>query len=133
MAAQENADRIRGAYEAFGRGDVGYLVELFHEDIVWHYPGTSVLSGDHAGRDDVLGGLLGQFAPRSGGTYRAELLQVMGGDDFVAGWARDTATRQGAALDVKAVVVYELRGGKVVEAWHHFDDIAALDTFWSGT
>jgi ketosteroid isomerase-like protein len=130
MSVEHNAARIRGAYEAFAQADVPALVDIFDEDVVWHYPGNSPLAGDHKGREAVLG-FLGQFTERTGGTYRAQLRQVMANDDHAAGWANDVASRDGKSLDVNAVVVFQLSDGRVVEAWHYFDDQAALDDFWS--
>jgi ketosteroid isomerase-like protein len=130
MAAERNAERVRGGYDAFATADVPALVDLFAEDIVWHYPGQSSLAGDHVGRERVLW-LLGQFAERTGDDYRAELQQVMANDDYAAGWARDVGRREGKTLDVNAVVVFRLQGDRVAEAWHYFDDQRALDDFWS--
>jgi uncharacterized protein len=38
-----NEDLIRRGYDAFSRGDMDTLVELYHPDIVWHAPGRSQL------------------------------------------------------------------------------------------
>jgi uncharacterized protein len=42
-----NEDLVRRGYDAFSRGDMQTLRELFHPDIVWHAPGRSQLAGDH--------------------------------------------------------------------------------------
>ena len=128
MGSTDNAQRIRDGYAAFNRGDIDALVDLFAEDIVWHFPGTSSLSGDHAGRDATLQ-TLGGYGAASGGTLRANLVDVMANGDNVTGWARDTATRDGRTLDVNSVVVFTFRDGKVSEARHFVDDQASLDAF----
>ncbi len=130
MSAEHNAARIRGAYQAFARGDGPALADVFDQDVVWHYPGNSPLSGEHKGRDAVLG-FLGQFMERTGGTYQARLREVMANEDYATGWANDVATRDGKLLDVNAVVVFQMSDGRVLEAWHYFDDLAGLDEFWS--
>ena len=76
MGATENADRIRDGYRAFNSGDVAALTELFADDIVWHFPGTSKLSGEHAGRDAALGAL-GAYGAAGEGTLKANLVDVM--------------------------------------------------------
>jgi ketosteroid isomerase-like protein len=128
MGASENTARIRAGYEAFNTGDVAALVDLFAEDIVWHFPGTSKLAGEHVGRDAVLG-MLGEYGAASGGTLHATPIDVMASDDRVAGLARDTASANGRTLDVDALVVFTLRDGKVTEARHFIGDQAALDAF----
>ena len=70
MGAADNAARIRRGYDAFNQGEVEVLVDLFAEDIVWHFPGTSKLGGDHVGRDQTLG-VLGAYGAASGGTLQA--------------------------------------------------------------
>ena len=128
MSATENATRIRQGYEAFNRGDVDALVDLFAEDLVWHFPGTSKLAGDHVGRDACLA-MLGEYGAASGGTLQAEVVDVMASDEHVTGWARDTASAGGRTLDVDSLVVFTMRDGKVTEARHLVADQAALDAF----
>ena len=35
--SEENEALVRGAYEAYGRGDVTRLLELVHPDLEWTY------------------------------------------------------------------------------------------------
>ena len=128
MGAQQNEDRIRNGYAAFNNGDVDALVDLFAEDIVWHFPGTSKLAGDHIGRDATLAAL-GGYGAASGGTLQATPVDIMANDTHVTGWARDTATAGGRTLDINSVVIFTMRGGKVTEARQFVDDPAALDAF----
>jgi len=128
MGAAENAAKIRDGYAAFNRGDVPALVELFDENIVWHFPGTSKLAGEHIGRDAVLA-MLGEYGAASGGTLQATPIDVMASDDHVAGWARDTATAKGRTLDIDSSVIFTMRDGKVTECLHLVHDQAALDAF----
>ena len=128
MGAADNASRIRKGYAAFNAGDVPTLVDLFAEDVVWHFPGQSKLAGDHIGRDATLS-VLGGYGEASGGTLKANLLDLMASDDGVTGVANDTATSGGKTLDVRSSVIFAMRDGKVTEAWHYIDDLAALDAF----
>jgi ketosteroid isomerase-like protein len=130
MSATTNAQRIEAGYRAFNAGDGEVLVDLFAEDIVWHYPGASEHAGEHVGRDATLA-FLAALGARTGGTYRAELIDVMASDDHAAGWARDRAERAGRTLDVNAVVTFRMVDAKVAEAWHHFDDVGRVDAFWA--
>ena len=128
MGAAENEGRIRKGYEAFNTGDVDTLIDLFAEDIVWHFPGHSKLAGEHVGRDATLA-FFGGYGAAAEGTLQARLIDVMAGADHVAGWANDTARARGRTLDVRAAVIFAMRDGKVTEAWHHFDDPGAVDAF----
>ena len=128
MGATENAERIRAGYDAFNRADVATLVDLFADDVVWHFPGSSKLAGEHIGRDATLT-VLGGYGEASGGTLQANLIDVMASDAHVTGVANDTATKSGRKLDVRSTVVFAMRDGKVTEAWHYIDDLDALDAF----
>src|SRR6478735_9114958 len=100
MGAQENAAIMRRAYEAFNKGDIDTLVEIFDESVAWHLPGRSSMAKDYQGRDATLAyfGLIGQ---ETGGTFQAELQQLFAGDDGrVIGLQRSTAERNGKRLDV---------------------------------
>jgi len=128
MGAIENANRVRDGYDAFNKGDVPVLIDLFDEGIVWHFPGASALGGDHVGRDATLA-VLGAYGAAAGGTLNAGVIDIMASDDHVAGVANDTAVNEGRVLDVRSTVVFALRDGKITEAWHYIDDLAAFDAF----
>ena len=57
------------------------------------------------------------------------MIDVMASDDHVAGMAKDTASAGGRTLDVRTTVVFAMSAGKVMEAWHYIDDLAAFDAF----
>src|SRR2546430_16544724 len=94
MGAIENANRVRDGYDAFNQGNVPVLVDLFDKDIVWHFPGTSALAGDHVGRDATLG-VLGAYGTAAGGTLKATVADIMATADHVAGVANATAPAAG--------------------------------------
>ena len=52
----ENSDALKRGYEAFNKGDIDTVRELFEEDIRWEGVNTPDLpmSGVHEGRDAVL-------------------------------------------------------------------------------
>src|SRR5207245_974647 len=58
VSAQEDVELVRRGYEAFIAGDMVWLDEHFHENIVWHVPGHNLLSGTHRSRDNVMAFLL---------------------------------------------------------------------------
>ena len=131
MGAQENAAIMRRAYEAFNKGDMDTLVEIFDDSIAWHLPGRSSMAKDYQGRDATLAyfGLLGQ---ETGGTFRAELQHLLADDDDrVVGIQRSTGERNGKRLDVGNCIVFELKDGRVTDGREHFHDLYAWDEFWS--
>jgi uncharacterized protein len=130
MGARENAEVIRRGYEAFNSGDLETLAELIDENVVWHVPGRSSLAGDYQGREATFG-YFGRLAEETGGTVRAEPRHLVADDELVVGIQRNSAERKDKRLDVENCLVFRLEGGRVTEAWEHYDDLYAWDSFWS--
>jgi ketosteroid isomerase-like protein len=131
MGAEENAAIMRRAYEAFNKGDINTLIEIFDDSVVWHLPGRSSMADDYQGRDATLAyfGLIGQ---ETGGTFRAELQHLLtDDDDRVVGIQRSTGERNGKRLDVGNCIVFQLKDGRVTDGREHFHDLYAWDEFWS--
>ncbi len=131
MGAEENAAIMRRAYEAFNKGDINTLIEIFDESVVWHLPGRSSMAKDYQGRDATLAyfGLIGQ---ETSGTFQAELQHLLtDDDDRVVGIQRSTGERNGKRLDVGNCIVFQLKDGRVTDGREHFHDLYAWDEFWS--
>jgi uncharacterized protein len=89
-----NEDLIRRGYDAFSRGDMDTLRELYHPDIVWHAPGRGPLAGDHRGVDAVFG-FFGQVMEMTGGSFRVEVHDVVANDEHAVGLHKGHAERAG--------------------------------------
>ena len=112
--AHPNEDLIRRGYEAFNKGDTQTLREVFDPEIVWHFPGRSVLAGDHRGTDAVLG-FFGRTMELTAGTFRVELHKVVADDQHTVGLHLATGEREGRTLEDQEVLVFHVRDNKVVE------------------
>ncbi|HEX3245605.1 MAG TPA: nuclear transport factor 2 family protein [Chloroflexota bacterium] len=128
--AQGNAATVRRGYELFNSGNLDELGQIFAEDVVWHAGGRGRLGGDKNGREATFA-YFGQLGQLSGGSFRAELHDIVANDEHVVGLHTSTAQRGGKALNVKEALVFHLRDGKVVEAWEHQDDSQTSDEFWA--
>jgi len=130
MGTQENAELVRRGYEAFVAGDMATLNELFAEDAVWHVPGSGELSGAKQGREAIMS-FFGELMTRSGGTLKVTLQDVIGGDAHTIGLNGNHAERNNKVLDQDAVLVFQVRDGRVSEVREFFEDTAANDEFWA--
>ena len=74
--SNENAELLRGTYEAFGRGDIPAVMAILAEDIVWNVPAVLPHAMAVSGRDDV-----GRFFENLGATWEEFGLEI---DDVVA-------------------------------------------------
>ena len=130
MTARDDAELIRSGYDAFGKGDIPAVLEVFSPDIRWRITGRSGLAGDYHGSDAVLG-FFGQLTERSGGTFQLEVVDVLASEDHVVALTRETGERDGRArLDVGGVHIWRVADGKAVEFTGIADDQYAEDAFW---
>jgi len=127
--AQQNAQLIRDGYEAFAQGDIPAVLALFDEDIAWHVPGRSPLSGDYRGRNGVLG-FLTKAMELSSGTLRVAADEVVADGDRVVLLSTVTAERLGRALSAPEVHCWRLVNGKAVEFREFQGDQQSEDEFW---
>ena len=73
---------------------------------------------------------MSELAPLSGGTFRADLIDVAVGGDYVVAVQHATADYQGRWLDITACQLMSLEGGRIAEVQGHYSDQYALDAFW---
>lgn len=129
--AGRNAAVIEDAYEAFNTGDIATLTTLFHEHASWHTPGRSSIAGSRKGCDAVFGQLR-HYGGETGGTFRADLLNVLASEDGrVVSVHHTSAERSGKQLDVLCCIVFELENDRILIGREHFYDLYAWDMFWS--
>jgi uncharacterized protein len=130
MTEHPNASVLRRAYEAFARRDVATLGELFADNVVWHVPGRSALSGTFRGQDEVFAYFRG-LREMSGGTFKAESRALMASDEYAVSLERLTGERDGKTLDIELALVVRVRDGQIAEARDFFSDPNAWDEFWA--
>ena len=130
MAEHPNAAVLRKAYDAFAKGDMATLAELFAEDVVWHLPGRNPVSGVHRGRDAVFAAFA-KFFELSGGTLKLDDHTILADDEHAVALNRATASRQGRHLDLLGADVFHVRNGRIVEFWAFSEDQRIDDEFWS--
>ncbi len=128
--AHPNEDLVRAGYAAFAKGDMEALGGLFAPDVVWHFPGHSLVSGDVGGLDNVLA-WLGKNFELSGGTLKLDIHDVLASDDHAVALITVTAQREGKSHRDNSIQLFHVRDGKVKESWIYPSDQEATDEFWS--
>ena len=127
--AAANATLLVEGYAAFGRGDMPTLERIFDPSVTWHVRRLGRLSGDHAGWQAVMA-FFGGTAQISEGTFRVEILEVLGGDAGAAAVVRSRGSRGDLVLDDRQIHQFHIRDGRVVEVWQYPGDVEAADRFW---
>lgn len=129
----DNLDVIRGGYEAFGRGDINALLELFDDQIHWVTPGPPELatSGKRTGRQAVA-----QFFAAVNEVFDIQRFEpkefIAQGDRIVVLGEEAARVRStGKLVELDWVHVFTMSNGKVV-AFQEFFDTAAVVAALSG-
>ena len=132
MSEQSNVALHRKAHEAFSRGDMDTLTDMTAEDIVWHSPGKSLISGDFRGREAVFEKFFAKMDELSGGTAKfVEHQDYFGNDEHSVALFRFSATRKGKTWEGRICEDIRWRGGQIVEVRTYLDDQYQWDAFWS--
>ncbi len=129
MTAQ-NAELIRRGYDAFARADLPTVLEIFDQDITWHVPGSSPLSGDYKGHGEV-GGFFARTMELSGGTFAIDIQDVLAQQDQVVVLCTVSAERQGQSWSSPEVHVWRVARGRAVAFREFQGDEQTEDAFWS--
>ena len=130
--ATDEANRalVRGAYDAFSRGDIPGAMAALAEDVLWHVPGRGPLSREYRGHAEVLG-FFEHFRKLSGGTFQLQVVDVLARGDRVVVLCTESARRGGRAWSSPQVHVWVLKNGKAEVFWQYQGDQQAEDEFWN--
>jgi uncharacterized protein len=124
--AHPNEDLLRRGYQAFSTGDMDTVLSLMADDIAWHLGPGEAFPGDYHGPQEVLG-MFGRLMQASGGTYRADLHEVLANDTHGVVLINASAEKDGRMLIGRAIHVWHLAGGKATEHWAMVDPPGAFD------
>ena len=124
-------DVVRRFYQAVADRDFAAAERCFAPDALWHLPGTSPIAGDHRGWAQIRDDFLAKLGPLSGGTFRAELLDVAVGDTYVVAIQRATASHGERTLDITGCQLIDVSDGLIQRVRGHYSDQSALDAFWT--
>jgi uncharacterized protein len=129
MTAQ-NADLIRRGYDAFARADLPAVFGMLDQQITWHVPGSSPLSGAYQGHGEV-GGFFARTMELSAGTFAVDIQQVLAAGDQVVVLCTVSAERHGRSWSSPEVHVWRVAGGRAVAFREFQGNEQTEDAFWS--
>jgi uncharacterized protein len=129
MVEHPNAVLMRNAFDSLASGNLDAFKEVLEEDAFIHYPGHGAVSGER----ERVAEFFAKLIELSGGTFRAELIDILADDERAVVLHRTTARRDGKTLDTRCVLVCEIRGGKVASAQVFPADQDMEKAFWSKT
>ena len=133
MPEHENVATVRSLYEAFGRGDIPYILDRLHPDVEWHAPATVPFSkGLYRGREEVA-----QFFASMAehiADPKVEVQEFLSVGDRVVALLRfrGRGAESGLTFDAAEAHVWRLAEGKVVEEQTHADTAAIVQALGTG-
>jgi ketosteroid isomerase-like protein len=130
MGAEANSKFIRDLFAAFGRGDIGYVIDAHADDVVMESPvsRTSTLpwAGTRTGRQGLVAYFETMAAYVRPEAFRDVVFTASGDRVVVEGSNSGTVVATGERYDHDWVMVFTVRDGKVARFRHFYDpgDIA---------
>jgi ketosteroid isomerase-like protein len=131
MAVHPNAALIRKGYEAFGRGDLAALSQLFAQDVLWHEAGSAStpVAGDYKGQEAVFT-MFGQLVQLTD-EFSVTLEECIADERQAVAIHTMFARRGSTTYYARGALVFHLLEGRVTDAWHTVPDVDAYDLFWT--
>lgn len=126
QAHLELAQRFFGS---FARKDLDGVRACLAPDVAWIVPGLAAISGRHEGPEGVLG-YFARLREFSGGTWRAEPLDMFAGATGVVVVARGAGEREGRRFDATYCLRLRMENGRIVEGRLYPEDLHAFEAFW---
>jgi len=130
MFEHPNATLVNHLYDAFDEKDGERLKKLIAEDAVWYVPGSTPISGEHRGHAAIFA-YFERLAELSGGTFRAELVDILASDMHAVALASATAKRGDRTFEGSYLLLMRIENGRIVEARLFNDDPAAFEALWA--
>ena len=130
--SEQDVETIRGAYDAFGRGDIPAVLGILDPNVEWIEPGGgNSPSGTFNGPDAVASGVFGVIQEQFD-EYAAAPSDFSENGDHVEVKGRFTGkNKNGTELDVGFDHDFQMSDGKVVRFENKIDDADAWAAGWS--
>lgn len=121
---------VQSFQEALGKGDVQTAFSFFAMDAKWYQPGNHKFSGTRNNVDEI-GKMLGGMMEATQGTLVVQPNgALMVNNNLVASPVRFSAANGSKNIDMTGVDLFEVKDGKITQAWLFSDDQNAEDEFW---
>jgi ketosteroid isomerase-like protein len=129
--SETNVALVQAAYEAMTTGDVAWLQEHTHPDVVFQQGGRFPTAGTFAGRDAMFGHMM-EFLAMVEGRFSLAPRDFMASDDRVAVLLTVTVGVGGRELAFDELHVFTVSDGLVVDMRAIPLDPYAVDEFFAG-
>ena len=126
----ENAERVTKIFEAFGRGDVGYILDQLADDVrfVSHLDSTVPWAGEYSGKNNVARFFQALGSSVEVAEHPVDALVAQGDTVVATGDVRFRVRETGKAGSSKWVYIWKLANGQV-QSYDQFNDLGLGEAF----
>ena len=125
MNAESNVEFVKDLFAAFGRGDIGYVVDAHADDVVMESPvsRTSTLpwAGTRTGRQQLVEYFETMATHVRPEAFRDVVFTASGDRVVVEGSNAGTVAATGERYDHDWAMVFTIRDGNIVRLRHFYD------------
>lgn len=114
---------------AWRDGDLFTMIDLYADDVVVHYGGSSPFAGTHLGRDRLLE-VLAETAVRSGRAL-VSVDQIDDHGTHGALFVTESMTVDGETVELQRALRYRIADGRIAECWLYDHDQHLVDRSWA--
>ena len=118
---------VRGAYEAFGSGDIDVLTSLLHPEIEWRTTAEVPFLGTYRGVDEFLRGMNEWTDAFDDLTTSVEEMTEVGEHVLVCHRMHGRGTGSGAEVDLVLWQLVSVRDGQLVRMYDYSSRDEALE------
>src|SRR4051795_8839835 len=106
----DNLSVVQSAYAAFGRGDIGAIIDLLDDGVRWSSPGTLPHGGDFTGKKGVTEFFEGIGAAWESLQVEVETAGAIGADGVLAVVNASGTLKKGESADYGAAHAFTVNG-----------------------
>lgn len=128
---EEHLTLVKRLLTASALRDWDRVRDVFHEDVVFHFPGNNSLSGEYRGMTEAVT-MIARLTAWTGGTTRVTMHDILANEQHGVMMYNVRATHAGKSISYDYLDIYHFREGKISEVHGQVaGDYHAFDAFYS--
>jgi uncharacterized protein len=120
---------VRRYADVWLANDLRAIVDIYHDELVFHYFGRSTLAGTHRGKAACLA-ILKQVREKTNRKL-VSIQDVLAGEHFGLIVAIEQFERSGVPVQIERMLRFSVRDGKLAECWVYDEDQRLVDEYWA--
>jgi uncharacterized protein len=127
MTYDKKQQMARKFLSVLGKPDEAVVKSVSVDDVIWSFPGSSVISGEARG----AAGIIKRAKTIAAHDVKVEVVRTVYGYEGVAMILHNTSTTGGRVLDEHLAAVFSFRGDKISRLDTFLSDVAMAEAFFA--